>query len=110
LLNDFSVAGHVDEGETYEAAAVRELIEELNIRDLQITTVSTSFRSHDFFSSLYKVILPGGYPLIINTEEIDSIAWYVPSEIDSSLGANPELFTPEFIRTWQLFRDKIVGT
>jgi len=109
-LYDFSAAGHVDEGESYEVAALRELAEELGITEVLLLPIVRSFRAHDFFSTLYKVVLRREVALKINDDEIESVQWYFPNEIDKLLAVDAHLFTPEFVRTWQLFRDKIVST
>ncbi len=107
-LFDFSVAGHVDEYETYEQAALRELQEELGIQNIPLFTIATSVPSTNFFSGIFVVTIPDDQMLRPSDEEIDSVVWYSVEEFESELQEIPEKFTPELIDTWSKFRDKIL--
>jgi len=109
LLQDISVAGHVDEGEEYETAALRELAEELAIYDVELITVVTSWRSQSFFSGIFKVTVPDDISITTDENEVESTTWFFPQEIDLAMKVTPESFCPEFIETWQLLRDKILN-
>ncbi len=108
-LLDHSAAGHVDEGETYEAAAYRELEEELGIQGVPLTTIEISVPSDHFFSGVFKVTIADDLALQPGHEEVDALQWYTITELEAELATNPDHFTPEFVQTWSLFRDKILS-
>jgi 16S rRNA (adenine1518-N6/adenine1519-N6)-dimethyltransferase len=107
---DFSVAGHVDEGESYEEAALRELQEELGMADAALTEVATSFPSGKYFGGVFKLIVPNERDFAVNHDEVASVRWYHPDEIDQLIERSPTEFTPEFVELWQHLRDKILQT
>lgn len=110
LLLDVSAAGHVDEGESYEEAAVRELAEELNLSGIPLQEIVISYHSQQFFSAVYKVALSEADTIVPNQEEIASIHWYSPTEIDAAVANTPEDFTIQFVELWLHIRDKIVAS
>jgi isopentenyldiphosphate isomerase len=100
LLLDKSCAGHVDEGETYHEAAVRELKEELGLESQDLTVVVSSFRSEQFFDTIYKLVIPTDTQLLPDPHEVESIYWYTPEELTKAIKSNPELFTTRFVSLW----------
>lgn len=109
LMLDQSAAGHVDEGETYEQAAYRELKEELVLDGYSLTLVETSFRTIDLYNSIYKVIIPNTDEINFDTEELNAILWYDLDVLNEELETFPEKFTSSFKETWQKLGDKIVN-
>ncbi|MDC7227370.1 MAG: NUDIX domain-containing protein [Spirochaetales bacterium] len=94
---DTSVGGHVDAGETYDSAAVRETAEELGI--------STAIASFDFlykylhrndfeseWVTTYRIVWDGS--LKIQESEIDDGRFWSLEEIESS---DKSIFTPNFL-------------
>jgi len=110
LLLDQSAAGHVDEGETYEQAAYRELEEELGLGGRTLTLVESSFRTTNFFNTLYKVTIPDETEINFDIEEVKSVCWYDVDELTVDLEKSPEKFTPEFKEVWTLLKDKSIST
>ena len=108
LLLDQSAAGHVDEGESYEEAAYRELEEELGIKDVPLELVVTSFRTTDFYNAIYRVTLPNDTEINYDPEEIQTIIWYDVQQLDSEIATSPEKFTPAFKEAWSALRDALV--
>jgi 16S rRNA (adenine1518-N6/adenine1519-N6)-dimethyltransferase len=108
LLLDVSVAGHVDEGETYEEAALRELKEELSISGLPLRVIILSYQSHQYFSGVFKVVISDDVSCTPNQDEVTSVHWYYPAEIDTAVTTAPADFTFEFVNLWQNLRDKII--
>ena len=103
-LLDMSVGGHVDSGETYAEAAVRELTEELGIRDTPLEQLTTAWRNGESFSAIFKVIVPAVTVFTIDCQEIEGVEWLTPDTIDSKVTTTPEQFSPDFITTWNTWK------
>lgn len=97
LLLDQSAAGHVNEGETYEQTAYRELKEELGIKGVALELVATSFRTKDFYNAIYKVVVPDDITINFDPEELAAVIWYDINTLDTEMKENPEKFTPAFL-------------
>lgn len=108
LMLDQSAAGHVDEGETYEQAAYRELKEELGLDGFTLTLVETSFRTTDFYNAIYKVTIPDDTAINFDPEELQTILWYERDDLNEEMKNFPDKFTPAFKETWSLLEEKIV--
>jgi 8-oxo-dGTP pyrophosphatase MutT (NUDIX family) len=104
---DYSAAGHVDEGDTYEEAAYRELQEELALKDIELTLITPPFRTHRFFNSVYKTILPKDTMITPNEEEVAELLWIPFGELKQLIEDTPHKFTASFIEVWQHIHDKI---
>ena len=110
LLLDQSAAGHVDEGETYEQAAYRELKEELGLEGLKLILVAESFRTTDFFNAIYKVIIPNETEIKFDPQELHGVFWYELGTLKNEMTSNPDKFTPAFKEAWSLISDKIINS
>lgn len=82
--------GHVEEGETSQAALVRELHEELGIRieeprGKELTRIVAS----DFEMSVWTIRRWIGTPSNAAPDEHDEIAWYSSAEVESLSLAHP---------------------
>lgn len=110
LLLDQSAAGHVDEGESYEQAAYRELKEELGLEGYSLTLVETSFRTTDFYNAIYKLTISDDTKIDYDPEELETVLWYELDTLNEEMKASPEKFTPAFKEAWSLLGDKIVNT
>jgi len=108
LLLDQSAAGHVDEGESYEEAARRELLEELGLKDVELLPIVISFRTTDFFNGIYKVVVPDGTTITFDSEELAGVFWYDIETLETEMKFEPDKFTPAFKETWYLLRDTLV--
>ena len=90
-----SCAGHVDSGEAYLAAAVRELAEELGVRVPagQLTEIDYApchpELGHEFVRSY---VLRGGFDTMLAEQEVDALLWRTPVETDVWMRAQPGLF------------------
>jgi isopentenyl-diphosphate delta-isomerase type 1 len=103
---DTSVGGHVDFGETVEAALFREVREELGMENF----TPEFLQSYVFESNIerelvytYKAVYDG--PFKPDEEEIDEIRFWSISEIKNNLGKS--VFTPNFENEFREIVEKI---
>lgn len=99
---DTSVGGHLDLGENYRAAAMREMGEELGVFDIPLTELYRSKIRNQVESEniqTYLTIYNG--PVRFSEEEIDEVRFWSRQEIEEALGSG--CFTPNFEEEWQLF-------
>lgn len=90
-----SCAGHVDAGEDYHAAAVRELREELGIsvapaqlREIDYAPWHAAL-GNEFVRSY---VLGGDHPTRLAQFEVDSLVWRTPRETEAWAKAEPSAF------------------
>ena len=91
-----SASGHVDSGEDYETAAVRELSEELSL-DLPIEYLAKFAAGPDTafeFSALYQLITDT--EPVLDPGEIAGADFLPLEEIASMIEVSPDKFTPPF--------------
>lgn len=106
LKLDSSAAGHVDSGEDYHEAAIRELFEELNIGPQLIEELryGPAPETDNERVALYSCICD--IPPIPNPDEILSADFWSPTDLTISMSNTPEDFVPAFVILWTLFRNK----
>jgi isopentenyl-diphosphate delta-isomerase type 1 len=108
-LWDSSCSGHLDAGEDYDAAAVRELFEEIGVRVdaapprwFRLTPcLETSWE----FVWVYQLRHDG--PLTLDPAEIQYGEWVDPSGVSARITARPEEFCPSFRLLWPLAAAKL---
>jgi isopentenyl-diphosphate delta-isomerase len=110
LLLDQSAAGHVDEGESYEEAAKRELFEELGLSDVTLAPVEISFRTTNFYNAIYKAVIPDDTQINFDPEELVGVFWYDISQLEHEMRVDPDKFTSAFKETWTELGEKIIAT
>ncbi len=101
-----SASGHVDPGETYLAAATRELAEELALDAgnlVQVVKLAAGPETACEHTMLYQ--LTTDTEPIPNPDEIESLHWWTPAELDRELAAAPGQFTPPFRALWNWVRE-----
>ena len=108
LLLDQSVGGHVDEGETYQIAAAREMKEELGIEPPFLEEIIVSYRTRCHFNAIYRTVIDNELSIPFNTKEVSEVIWFKPIELTEKIIATPEEFTESFLIIWQELRDKII--
>lgn len=104
---DSSVAGHLDAGEDYEAAARREMVEEMGIEEAEpkevgrITACEATGWEH---VRLYLVRWEGrpSFPCA----EVEAVLWLGSEEIDAWIAARPEDFASGFLECWRVARGR----
>lgn len=104
LLWDSSAAGHVDGEESYEAAAIRELQEELGVTaELHpLLKLPASDRTGQQFIWLYRARHEG--PFCLAPSEIEWGGFFPCSLVSAWIEARPEEFAPGFAECWRAFR------
>lgn len=95
-----SCAGHVDAGEDYLGAAVRELREELGVdvgpqalREVDYAPCHAEL-GNEFVRSY---LLRGDHLTALAAFEVDSILWRTPAEIEAWAGLDPEVFATPLV-------------
>ena len=95
-----SCAGHVDAGEGYHAAALRELREELGfaVRPEDLTEIDYApchaQLGHEFVRSY---LLRGEHAVTLAGAEVDSLVWRTPGEVATWAEQAPGLFAPPLL-------------
>lgn len=103
-----SCAGHVDAGETYDFAAIRELEEELGIdmhcgKHLEFVGIQTPSAGNGFeFVRIYALKRFAG-TLRPNEAEIDALEIFSPDALSRAQRETPERFAASFIAVWNDF-------
>jgi isopentenyl-diphosphate Delta-isomerase len=100
---DVSAAGHVDADEAYEAAAARELSEELGIDNVELTETAyyrtyavVTGKKLNRFVKIYTATLPADTRFSINPEEVSEIKWFDLNELKTRLSKHSEEFNNDF--------------
>lgn len=104
---DSSAAGHIDSGEHYLEAAVRELEEELGVvceaKDFhefmrREPTPSNGFEHQRFYA------IRTDLPMTLCPVEIADGRWFKPADIDEWVADNDKTLTTELKRVWSVYR------
>jgi isopentenyl-diphosphate delta-isomerase len=97
-----SASGHVDEGETWEKAAYREMMEEIGIRT-QLKLIGDSKISIDSgndkirqFIRIYEGLVDSETQFELDENEVSEIKWYDTAELKLEINQDPDDFTPSF--------------
>jgi isopentenyl-diphosphate delta-isomerase type 1 len=106
---DSSCSGHLDAGEDYDAAATRELREEIGLETAVPPVRWLRYEAGENtgweFGWVYRLRSEG--PFTLNPAEIESGAWFAPAEVDAGLCDRPEDFAGAFRYLWPLVRAKM---
>jgi isopentenyl-diphosphate Delta-isomerase len=99
---DSSCSGHLDAGEGYDAAAIRELREEIGITiasppERWLRLVACAETGWEFVW-VYRLAHDG--PFNLHPAEIECGGWFRPSEITCAIAARPGDFAPAFRHLW----------
>jgi 16S rRNA (adenine1518-N6/adenine1519-N6)-dimethyltransferase len=104
---DSSAAGHLDAGESYASAAVRETREEIGI-DVDVTELAAQIPAGDHtdheFVELHLARHDG--PIRCLPEEIATGEWFKPEDISAWVAARPEDFAKGFVTCWKAWGNK----
>ena len=104
-------SGHVDSGEEYEAAARREMVEELGVEspaDMPMIFQEGPRRETGFeFVRVYRAEHEG--PFDLNEEEIMGGQWIDLEALDRWMIEHPRDFSWSFSHLWKRYRSEIHG-
>lgn len=95
-----SCAGHLDAGEDYLAAMVRELREEngVAVSPDELVRVDAVPAHPELGNEFVEVfLLRGDRPFRIHAPEVDALLWRTPGEADAWARGLPELFSTSFL-------------
>lgn len=99
---DSSVSGHVDSGEIYDEAVIRESWEELGVGfhevPEKIFKVDACEETDNEFSWVYRHFSEG--PFSPNMDEISEIKWFTMQSLDDSDLRDSSIFSPAFSLIW----------
>ena len=110
-LWDSSCSGHLDAGEDYDAAARRELGEEIGVRLKAAEAPPRWFRIDACeptgweFVWVYRLRYDG--PITIEPLEIQYGEWLAPAEISARVAARPGDFCPSFKLIWPMVAERL---
>lgn len=99
-------SGHVDSGEDYDTAAMRELGEELGWKPVtplqRILRIEACRETDQEFVWIYRC--NGEGPFTLNAEEVETGGWFSREQIERWLAERPAEFTTAFQLIWRLLR------
>lgn len=109
---DSSASGHVDAGETYEQAAVREVAEEIGLKSLGLEEIGY-WRSRDEldnrilnrFNKLYRVRVEDT-AFVLQEAEVSAVQWFSLPEINLLFQENPDQVTGGLIEDIKLYHKR----
>jgi 16S rRNA (adenine1518-N6/adenine1519-N6)-dimethyltransferase len=107
---DQSAAGHVDEGESYFEAALREAKEELGIEGLELQELKKYYTDEKDeadkikkrFNMLYKTVYDG--EINFGEDEVSETKWIQLSELEVWMKESPQDFTEGFMQSYQVYK------
>jgi isopentenyldiphosphate isomerase len=102
---DMSAGGHVDEGETYLAAAQRELQEELGLAGFELKEVNSYYDELKprpgillkRFCKVYSIEISTDTPIKFEPEEIAATHWFDIAEIEGLIANQSETIAPGLV-------------
>jgi isopentenyl-diphosphate delta-isomerase type 1 len=102
-LWDSSCSGHLDAGEDYDAAAVRELKEEIGVSVERAPErwwrIEACGETAQEFVWVYRLNYEG--PLVLAPEEIERGEWLAPADVSRQIAARPGEYCPAFKLIWE---------
>ena len=109
-----SCSGHVDSGETYDIAAVREMREEtglsVKISDLRETgKISARAETGNEFTFVYELECPKDAKFSPPPDEVASLDWMRVADFEAEIKASPQKFTPSFLCVYAFYKASARG-
>ncbi len=107
-----SCSGHVDYGESYEKALLREFHEELGIKTklddfIYIGKVDANAQTEGEFTKVYIIIeKESAFKFNYPEEEVASLKYFSKEELESDMAKKPDYYTKSFIFIYKYFLEK----
>ena len=105
---DSSASGHVDSGENYDEAAVRELQEEIGLRlsstPRRLFKLDACGETDQEFVWVYRCEAKG--PFVLNPVEIEEGRWFAPREVNQWIQERPEELVTAFRLIWRTWKER----
>jgi len=102
---DSSSSGHLDQGEAYDACAVREVREEIGLHlkapPTRLFKIDARKETGWEFCWVYRCESEG--PFTLHPEEIETGAWFTPDAVTKQVNEQPHDFASAFVLIWGLF-------
>lgn len=104
-----AASGHVDEGETYEISAPRELAEEIGVEvPLEFVGKFLVQKTMDDkiinqFNGVFEGRIPRDTKFTIQPLEVSEVQWFTPEELKEKIATSPSEFTPAMVRAVEEF-------
>jgi isopentenyldiphosphate isomerase len=110
-LWDSSCSGHLDAGEDYDTAAVRELGEEIGVRLAPGEIPARWFRIDACVETGWEFVwvyrLPYEGALTLDPLEIQYGEWVAPDEVTHRVATRPEDYCPSFKLIWPMVAERL---
>jgi 16S rRNA (adenine1518-N6/adenine1519-N6)-dimethyltransferase len=107
---DNSVAGHVDAGENYNQAALREMEEEIGLSGIELqelghfyTEFKADWRILNQFQTAYRAVVPRGTAFRLEADEVEAVQWFTRQEIADLIANHPEKVTNGLLAVFKRF-------
>lgn len=104
-----TATGGVDENEEYDAAANRELFEEVGVKT-QLTSIGkiriTNQAPHgidDTFTTVYTGTIEHNTPIAVDHTEVETTDWYTPQELANAIATDTGHFSPKMLAIYREF-------
>jgi isopentenyldiphosphate isomerase len=104
---DISAGGHVDDGRSYEGAALAELVEEIGLTGLDLTPVAHFYTETPALNGAYPrrfITLFKTYyntlPENLGIDEVSGVKWFTVDEIKTLVKSQPELVAEGLLHTY----------
>jgi isopentenyl-diphosphate delta-isomerase type 1 len=107
---DNSAAGHVDQGETYATAAIRELSEEIGLTGVPLVEIgyyssNTKYKTRllNRFNKVYKVVIEPNVQFTLQTDEVAGVKWFSVAETKEMILRYPDKVSDGLIDVFERY-------
>jgi isopentenyl-diphosphate delta-isomerase len=99
---DSSCSGHLDAGEAYDVAVMRELGEEIGVHlaGPPARWFYEKARAETGWEFVWVYRLAHDGPFELHPAEIETGGWFLPAEVSAAIALRPEIYAPAFRCLW----------